>query len=154
VDHVRAADEVLEARGREEDVQVVEVVALVAEDRALREVALLELELGLGLRELELLETQLLAQEGELLARDRESLLDGGDLVAQAVEPLLDGRQPTVEVADLLVQRRLVLLGGLDPGARGPELLLQLGGRLRARARRDRPGERQGDGREDESGDE
>ena len=34
------------------------------------------------------------------------------------------------------------------------ELLLQLGGGLGARGGGDRPGERQGDGREDESGDE
>ena len=64
VDHVDAADEVLEARGREEDVDVVEVVALVAEDDALLEVLLLELELGLRRLELELLEAQLLAQHG------------------------------------------------------------------------------------------
>ena len=86
VDHVHAADEVLEVRGGEEDVHVVQVVALVAEDGALREVALLELELGLRRLELELLEAQLLAQHVELLAGDGELLLDGGDLVAEAVE--------------------------------------------------------------------
>ena len=90
----------------------------------------------------------------ELLARDGELLLDGGDLVAEAVELLLDGREPAVEVADLLVQRGLLLLGRVDLGARVLELLLQLGGGLGARGGRDRPGERQGDGREDESGDE
>ena len=48
----------------------------------------------------------------------------------------------------------LLLLGGVDLAARVLELLLQLGGRLGARGSRDRPGERQGDGREDDQDDE
>ena len=45
-------------------------------------------------------------------------------------------------------------LACVDLGARVLELLLQFGGGLGARSRGDRPGERQGNGDEDQSGDE
>ena len=93
---------------RQQDVHVVQVVALVREHGALGEVVLLELELGLRLRELELLEPQLVTQQLELVARGGELLLDARDLLAQAVELLLDRLEPLVEVADLLAQRALL----------------------------------------------